>query len=196
MDALPASPGVYKIFFLDPHLFYIGSSVNVRTRCREHLKHLRQGKHHNIHLQRACAIHGMDAIHFEVVEIVERKEDLIGREQFYLDSLQPYYNIHPDAHSPLGIKRSPETRAKLRAIQTGKPAWNKGKPWSPEMKSKLSAAHKGKPLDPDRLAKLIASHTGKPGWSKGIPSWNKGIPMREETKQKQRAKRLGVPPTN
>jgi group I intron endonuclease len=46
-------------------------------------------------------------------------EDLLKREQYYIDLLKPEYNICKIAGSPLGRIVSEATRAKLRIANTG-----------------------------------------------------------------------------
>jgi hypothetical protein len=49
------------------------------------------------------------------------KEECINREQFYLDSYRPEYNISKFAHAPtLGLKMSAETKLKMSLAQVGK----------------------------------------------------------------------------
>lgn len=62
----------------------------------------------------------------------------------------------------------------------GKPSWNKGIPWSPEMRYKLSLAHKdqgrGIPLRPETKAKLSARMQGTKGPLS--PAWKNGITIK------------------
>lgn len=44
-------PGVYEIRNLDNGRCYIGSSVNIKQRERQHISHLRRGKHHSAEMQ-------------------------------------------------------------------------------------------------------------------------------------------------
>lgn len=48
-----------------------------------------------------------------------------------------------------GVKPTEETRKKLRESHLGQVAWNKGKPWSDEVKKKFSAIRKGKQVGED-----------------------------------------------
>ena len=56
------------------------------------------------------------------VEIIEYcpPSDLLARENYYLASLQPEYNIAKDSSAPfLGRNHTAETKAKLSAAKTG-----------------------------------------------------------------------------
>lgn len=50
------------------------------------------------------------------LEILEycKKEDLMNREQYYMDCLKPEYNILKIAGSSLGFKHSEETKVKIK----------------------------------------------------------------------------------
>lgn len=134
---------------------YIGSSSRAKQRWREHRRELRRNKHHNQHLQRAWNKHGDHSFTFEVLEICA-VEKLIAREQYWLDTLEPYkrhigFNIRQTAdHRDCPL----ETRSKLRAA-------NLGKTHTPEARAKLSALWKGKKHTPETRAKMRASAKGK-----------------------------------
>lgn len=90
---------------------YIGSSVNINRRFKKHRTELRHNKHSNPILQRAFNKYGEDAFYFGIVEICE---NIIEREQQYLDTKEFKYNICEIAGSPGSRPCSEETRAKLR----------------------------------------------------------------------------------
>jgi group I intron endonuclease len=84
-------------------------------------------------------LNGISSFVFEIVEIVEDKNNLLIREQFYLDNLKPWdpnigYNICKFAGSWLGNKHSEKTKQKLRSI-------NSGKKLSPEVRQKMKDSH-------------------------------------------------------
>lgn len=211
----PKLPGIYKIFFLDPTHFYIGSTFSLQKRFRDHRNDLRRKCHRNEKLQRAWNKYGEEAFHFEIVELVASLDVLIEREQYYLDALKPYYNICPTAQSTRGVKRSAEIRAKLSAAHKGQTPPNKGVPMSPESKAKLSAAKKGKPggtkgrkLSEEHKRHLSEVNKGKPlseecmrrsktpealakmsATKRGKPSPKKGVPMTPEAHERFLAKR-------
>ena len=134
--------GIYKITNTVTGKFYIGSAVNIRKRINEHRSELRANTHVNRHLQNAWNKHGADCFEFTALEYC-KKERLIEREQFYIDSENPSYNICQTAGSTLGIKLTEQTKRKLSEARKGRTAPNKGVPMSEEQKRKLSEAFKG-----------------------------------------------------
>ena len=116
--------GIYKIRCIVSGKIYVGSAVNLAARWSAHRHLLRKGKHNSIHLQRAFDKHGADAFMFEIIEHVTELSDLIAREQFYIDQLQPFgangYNIAPLAGHTLGAKRTPEQIERMAARFRGR----------------------------------------------------------------------------
>lgn len=107
--------GIYKITNTINSKFYIGSAANLSNRFSCHKRDLKKNQHHNSHLQAAWNKYGGDAFTFEVLEVVPIKTDLVSREQFYLDTLNPTdnkigYNVSKCATSSVGCTASPETR--------------------------------------------------------------------------------------
>lgn len=153
--------GIYQIANQVNGNHYVGSAVNLAKRWQHHLRRLRHGGHKNEHLQRAFAKYGEAAFVFSVLEQIEDSSQLIPREQHYLDTLNPEYNIAPIAGSRLGCRHtkearrkmsrtrmgrrpSKETRRKLSERQIGKRNHNYGKHPSKQTKRKMSEALSGK----------------------------------------------------
>jgi group I intron endonuclease len=94
---------------------------------------LLKNKHDNSILQNAYNKYGKDSFEFEVIETIEIDDDikkrLLDREQFWIDALNPEYNILPVAGSSLGFKHSEETKQKISNSTKG------------VKKSKLHAKH-------------------------------------------------------
>jgi len=117
---------------------YIGSSVDIYRRFKEHQSDLRCGSHANSFLQNSFRKHGEDSFLYEIIEQCD-KEILIDREEFWILQLQSFeakfgYNFSPYPKRPrLGKKASPETLAKMSASNSGEnhPNWGK----------KLSSSH-------------------------------------------------------
>lgn len=138
---------------------YIGSSQDVYKRRNRHFSELKNRKHKNIKLQNSYNKHGKGAFQFYVLEFVEVKDLLIDREQYYINKEKPRYNINMIANSSLGVKRSEETKEKIRQAnlglkhpewrneikseaQGGDNHWTKKKEFSDDAKKKMSETHK------------------------------------------------------
>ncbi len=117
------SSGVYKIVNTTNKKFYLGSSVSIKGRWYKHKSRLRVGKHENILLQRSWDKHGEACFVLESVETGVEPENLLDREQHYLDTLRPWdpaigYNIARQAKGGDTISQHPknaEIRAKIAA---------------------------------------------------------------------------------
>lgn len=110
--------GIYKIFNIQTNELYIGSAINLRNRWSKHKWRLKNKKHHSIILQRSFDKYGIDFFKFEVIEYVET-DSLIDREQFWIDTYSPAYNVLQKAGSSKGFKHTEETKIKLREMNLG-----------------------------------------------------------------------------
>lgn len=208
--------GIYFIQNNVTNKTYIGSSIDIDRRLRDHFTKLRCGKHVNIHLQRSFDKHGEGAFTKGVCEIVENVDNLLAREQVWLDS-HGDMNIALKAGSTLGWKASDETRLKMSEARSGEknPMFGKKRPEIAEMvrrlktgvklteehKRKCSEALKGNrgPWDnPESAARVIAAiklaNTGRvlsDERKQQISRQMKGRVVSEETKEKHRAASLG-----
>jgi group I intron endonuclease len=111
--------GIYKIINNLNNKIYIGSAINFTARKNHHLSCLKRNKHGNKYLQKSFNKYGEQNFIFELIEECN-KEDLLIREQYYLDTFKPQYNMCKIAGSNFGIKRSKETCEKLKISNTGK----------------------------------------------------------------------------
>lgn len=101
--------GIYRIKNSINSKIYIGSTKNIEARWAKHKALLRHNKHQNAHLQNAWNKYGENAFIFEVIEEC-KIEDLINREQFFIDSLNPEYNQTAIAGK---VEMTPERRDRL-----------------------------------------------------------------------------------
>ena len=152
--------GIYKIQSIKkPDRIYIGSSICISERWRDHKKELRRNNHSNRRLQNHFNKYGEKDLLFNVIVGCD-KDNLISYEQFYIDSLYPFFNINKIASSRLGVKASEKTIKRLRLSHLGirpsdetlikrskslkgKIPWNKGIPCSEESKHKKSISLNG-----------------------------------------------------
>ena len=79
--------GIYQIRNTVNGMIYIGSSINIAARWREHKYDLNMNKHRNQHLQSAYNKYGKDAFVYEVLEVLDEgsKEKQFEREQYWID---------------------------------------------------------------------------------------------------------------
>jgi group I intron endonuclease len=105
--------GIYHITHVPTGREYIGSAKCLRERWGEHLDQLRHHRHHNYLLRRSWHVHGETEFVFAVLEFVDQYEDLIPREQWYIDTRHPYYNLAPIAGSMLGYRHRSHSRRQM-----------------------------------------------------------------------------------
>lgn len=186
---------IYKITNLITKDFYIGSAINFNNRKWSHISSLRKNKHKNQFIQNSWNKYGENVFIFEIIEIVDKKENLIIREQYWIDNLSPTFNFAKTAGSPLGVKHTNKSKQNMSIAhkglskeerghkekcncsvcnhKKGKDHWNFGKNVPVERKNKISNG-----------LKLYYSNGGK--------HFQKGKPRTELEKEKIR-KKLMIP---
>lgn len=108
---------------------YIGSTTNHNRRKSRHFEDLRNGNHHSIILQRAFNKYGESNFCVYVIEsfTYSSKEEILSKEQDYLDAVNPKYNVCVTAGSQLGSVRNEAFKKACAERMRGKEPWNKGK---------------------------------------------------------------------
>lgn len=149
------SIGIYQIVCVPSGKRYVGSSIQIRVRRYQHRSDLRGGYHCNPHLQNAWNKYGEGAFTFTILEECTCDE-LIAREQHYIDTLHPEFNVNliVDAPPMRGKTMSAEHKAKISAANTGRVM-------SEETKSKLRKSALGRKHTPETRAKMSASKLGR-----------------------------------
>lgn len=109
----PKCSCIYQIQSKANREIYIGSTHDFRMRKSAHLRELMGGKHGNIKLQRHVNTYGIIDLVFNIKgKCVESQ--LKKREQYWIDKLQPEFNIAP--RSDCGFterKHSEKTKEKM-----------------------------------------------------------------------------------
>lgn len=143
--------GVYLIKNITNGKCYVGSSIHLELRQKEHFAALASNRHINKHLQNAYNKYGRSSFEFEIVETIpiseNIKELLLEREQFWIDNLKPDYNILLVAGSTLGFHHSEETKKKISES-------TKGVKKSEEHAKHIREAQKGKTLTEEHIENL------------------------------------------
>jgi group I intron endonuclease len=107
---------IYKITNIINGDFYIGSSCNFFKRYYTHVNHIKTNKQSCTLLVRAANKYGEENFKIEIIEEC-LNDQVLNKEQFYLDTLSPKYNISKIAGSNLGVKRTLEVKQKRSLIQ-------------------------------------------------------------------------------
>jgi len=150
--------GVYIIKNKINNKVYIGSSIHIPKRWKEHIRHLDSNEHTNQYLQNSWNQNGKDNFEFLIAEECDISNLLIV-EQKWLDTTKSYepengYNICQYAGNTLGRFHTEEARKKISENHHdvsgennpmfGVPSPNLGKRHSEETKNKISQKLKGK----------------------------------------------------
>ncbi len=94
---------------------YVGSTINLRVRLYTYFSLGSLSKSKRI-IDKALLKYGYSNFSFEILEYCTR-ENVLVREQYYMDLLNPVYNIVEKAGSTLGYKHSDEVREKMRNLK-------------------------------------------------------------------------------
>lgn len=134
--------GIYAIKHTDSNRFYVGSSTNVRARIFSHINSLNKNtsRHHSLYLQNAWNKYGEENFIALILEKVADRNQLIDREQYWIDKLDSFhngFNGRPIAEANYGMEWSDEQN-ELRKISNEK-TWA-----DPSLREKLSKRFKGR----------------------------------------------------
>lgn len=129
--------------------YYVGQSVNVALRFRDHKGSLRRGNHHNQIMQYLFNKYGVDSFSFEILEEVDR--DLLDEvEAWWLKEMVGYNRVCNFSKSPTapmrGLKFSDDHRRKLGTSKLGDKHWTRRLGVSQESRQKQSQFRRGRSL--------------------------------------------------
>ena len=126
--------GVYMIKNTVNEKYYVGSSVDIESRWKQHIKCLDNNTHNNKHLQNAWNKYGKDKFEFLILEETSL-QDVRDRETYYLkkfNCVDNGYNLIDNANFGLGVSASKEVREKISAACSGTKNGNYGRKRSKE----------------------------------------------------------------
>jgi len=141
--------GIYKLQSKINKATYVGGTLNLKTRKNTHFNVLGRQKSPQL-LQDHYNKYGKNDLEFFIIETCSKK-DLLHREQYWIDTLNPELNSTNTAYRPTHTEK---TKQKISKAHIGK----KQGPPSEEHKRKISEALKGKKLTEKHKQALIDSH--------------------------------------
>jgi group I intron endonuclease len=155
--------GVYRWINQETGESYIGSAGNLSKRLRVYYSPSGIEKILTISISRifrALQKYGYHKFRLEILEYCD-SDKCLEREQYYLDSINPEYNILRKAGSPLGYKHSAETIAKISLALKKEKHPMFGKKHSEETLALMSRIKLGKKFSKETLAKLSEAKKGE-----------------------------------
>lgn len=135
--------GIYQIKSIKTMRVYIGSAINIKTRWSRHKRDLLNNVHHSSFLQRHCNKYGIEDLQFTIIEHC-KKEELLQKEQIYLDSLSCEFNSARVAGSCYGLKKSEEFKKKISILTSGENNPTYGLERTKKWRENISKANKGR----------------------------------------------------
>ena len=155
--------GIYSITNIINNKKYIGQSVDIKCRIRNHKYELRHNKHSNDHLQKSFNKYGEECFVFEIVcECEESKLDELERYYIsYYNCMNPDYGYNAESGGNLNKHWSDELTQKIKAIRGGENSGMWGKHHTEETKAIMREKALGRILSDETKLKLSESHKGK-----------------------------------
>ncbi|MCM3387258.1 GIY-YIG nuclease family protein [Ureibacillus chungkukjangi] len=135
--------GIYSILNKINNKIYIGSSLNIENRWNQHLRALNNDDHKSKHLQNSFNRYGIENFEFKILEIVQDINELLTKEQKYIDNYKSY-----------------EREFGYNTIKNVLVGGRLGVPHSEETKEKISNFFKGRKISEEHRQKIIAARTG------------------------------------
>ena len=164
---------------------YYGSTTNFKKRMQQHRYLLSRNMHHSSHLQNAWNKYNESSFEFNIIEIFDSSELMLGAEKHLLDSnIKHSYNISTEVNKAhmLGRHHSNETKQKLKDMFTGKKVSNETIEKIKIARSK-QVMQKGRKHTKEAIEKIKAK--------RALQVMKSGWKMSEESKNKMRMARLG-----
>lgn len=97
--------GIYKLTNTKDNKVYIGQSIDIENRFKDHMYLLKNNQHHAYKLQR---LYNQNKnvksfkVTFEILEVVNNEDHLSVREQYYID----LYDSHHNGYNSIGLNGS------------------------------------------------------------------------------------------
>jgi len=143
---------------------YVGSAQDLTRRLTMYYSYNRISKDLTMLIHRALLKYGYSSFSLTILECCDLK-DLLAREQHYIDTLKPEYNVCPTAGSTLGKLHNEAAKLKISTTKkgTGTEETNSmyGKLHTEEARIKMAEAKLGVKLTEETIEKLRAGAIGR-----------------------------------
>ena len=147
--------GIYKITNKLNGKVYIGQSIDIDTRWKQHIN-----AKDDMLIHKSIQKYGAKNFSFKV--LLECPAEMLN--DWERDMISLYDCISPNGYNLTegggGCKCSEETRLKMSEAKKGKPSWNKGIPCSEETRLKMSEAKKGYHISEEQKRKISEANKG------------------------------------
>jgi group I intron endonuclease len=161
--------GVYLWLHLESGKKYVGSASNLSKRLSYYFSKANIARNKKSRIYNALLHYGYSSFSLTILEFIditnlsksEAKKLILEREQFYLNSLSPEYNILKTAGSLLGFNHSDDSLVKFKKAKEGENNPMFGKFHSKETKLKMSEIKKGKPITEQAKLKMSLANSKK-----------------------------------
>mgnify|MGYP001567168099 CR=1 FL=1 len=158
--------GIYKIVNKINNKIYIGQSINIEERFKQHKRSL--NKYLKYPLYRAFKKYGIENFEFIIIEEVINIRDLDQREQYWLDHYQSYlpkkgYNL---AIGAKGVIHSEESKKKI-SLNNSRAMLGKQHTEEAKQKMRINRNRNRSKMSEETKLKISLSHKGKPSGYKG-----------------------------
>lgn len=111
--------GIYKLE--SNNIIYIGSSINIFRRLKDHFRFLEKKKHQNPHLQNHYNKYGIESFTYSIIEFCN-KDCLKEKETYYIEKYECFekgFNQSKNSYSSLGYKHTEENKMIMSLKKTG-----------------------------------------------------------------------------
>jgi len=110
--------GIYMWTNLFTSQSYVGSAEDIKRRLNSYYSISYLKRESSMYICRALLKHGYSSFGLSILEYCS-VENLIQREQYYIDTLEPEYNICKTAGSTLGKTHSEEAKGRISSTKKG-----------------------------------------------------------------------------